>query len=105
MFIINPSRACRLGRCVRLGFSAVATLSQALARHTQRSSAHLPCSAMAEEEEDLPPKPEMYTLTTETGAEKPCSIAYTGEGTARYMNGDEYKGLFANGNRCVCVCV
>mmetsp|Transcript_1095 Transcript_1095/g.3346 ORF Transcript_1095/g.3346 Transcript_1095/m.3346 type:complete len:223 (+) Transcript_1095:77-745(+) len=50
------------------------------------------------DEEELPPLPEAYTLTTEAGEQK-TSIGFTGKATAKYTNGDEYEGDFKEGIR------
>jgi len=53
---------------------------------------------MADDEEELPPKPEAYKLVA-NDTEKPTSIGFSGQGTANYMNGDVYEGTFENGAR------
>mmetsp|Transcript_53088 Transcript_53088/g.153111 ORF Transcript_53088/g.153111 Transcript_53088/m.153111 type:complete len:223 (-) Transcript_53088:202-870(-) len=52
---------------------------------------------MADDEEEVV-LPENYTLTTDAG-EKKSSIGFTGKGTAKYTNGDEYEGNFEKGVR------
>lgn len=50
------------------------------------------------DDEELPPKPEAYSLTTDSG-EQPGSVGFTGRGKAAYKNGDVYEGLYDNGRR------
>jgi hypothetical protein len=49
--------------------------------------------------DDLPPPPGVYSIETPSNPEAPTSIGFDGQGKAKYPNGDEYDGLYANGVR------